>query len=82
MTMKEMPMIAPVPKPNRSNPMCSTWDKPKQKAANMAEQTTYLRTGEVPAEGDQPSLSEPFAIVDERGNAISAGTEDEDLTHG
>jgi hypothetical protein len=81
MTMKEIPMIAPVPKPNRSKPMCSSWLKPKQKAARITEQMAYLRKGEAP-EGDLPSLSEPFAIVDEHGNPISAGTDDEDLTHG
>lgn len=57
----------------------STWLTPNRKAANMTEQMAYLRTDD-PQGGDLPSLSEPFAIVDEHGNPISAGTDDEDLT--
>lgn len=79
MTMKEMPMIAPVPKPNRSNPMCSSWASPKQKAARITEHMTYLRTGDVP-KGDLPPLSEPFVIVDEMGTLIGTDT-GEALTH-
>ncbi|MDX3970089.1 MAG: hypothetical protein QHD01_26290 [Bradyrhizobium sp.] len=60
----------------------STWPTPNRKAANMTEQTANLRTGGDPEGGDLPSLSEPFAIVDELGNPISAGAGDEDLTHG
>lgn len=58
----------------------STWLTPKQKAAKIREQMTYLRTEGVPG-GDLPSLSEPFTIVDERGNSIGTET-DEALTHG
>jgi hypothetical protein len=60
----------------------STWPTPNRKAAKMTEQMAILRTSDAPEGGDLPSLSEPFAIVDERGNPISAGTDDEDLTHG
>lgn len=60
----------------------STWPTPNRKAAKMAEQMANLRTGGDPEGGDLPSLSEPLAIVDERGTPISAGTEGEDLTHG
>lgn len=60
----------------------STRPTPNRKAANMTEQMANLRTGGDPEGGDLPSLSEPFAIVDERGTPISAGTDDEDLIHG
>ncbi len=60
----------------------STWLTPNRKAANMTEQMTYLRTSDAPEGGDLPSLSEPFAIVDELGNPISAGSDDEGLNHG
>lgn len=58
----------------------STWLTPYRKAARITEQMAYLRTDDVP-EGDLPSLSEPFAVVDERGNPIGTGTDDEALTH-
>lgn len=58
----------------------STWLTPKQKPAKMTEQMTYLRTEDDPG-GDLPSLSESFAIVDERGNSIGTET-DEALIHG